>query len=51
MVTREEMYEQMDIASERQESGEGFGGMSYEDGVKAALEWASGDSDVKPMED
>lgn len=51
MRTKEEMYEQIDIATEKQESGEGFRGMSYEDGVKAALEWAIGIIDDKPMDD
>jgi len=51
MRTKDEMYDQIDIATEKQESGEGFGGMSYEDGVKAALEWAMGDVDDKPIDD
>jgi len=51
MRTKDEMYDQIDIATEKQESGEGFSGMSYEDGVKAALEWAMGDTDGKPMDD
>lgn len=45
------MHDQIDKASEKQENGEGFAGMSYEEGVKAALEWAMGDIDDKPMDD
>jgi len=51
MRTKDEMYDQIDIATEKQESGEGFNGMSYEDGVKAALEWAMEDTEEKPMDD
>jgi len=51
MRTEEEAYEQIDRANDNIESGEGFHGLSYEDGVKAALEWFLGDVDVKPMDD
>ena len=51
MRTKDEMYDQINTATEKQESGEGFIGMSYEDGVKAALEWAMGNTDDKPMDD
>lgn len=51
MVTRteKEIYDQIDKANENIESGDGFHGMSYEDGVKAALEWVLGMDDA-PME-
>lgn len=51
MRTEDEMYDEIDRATEKQENGEGFGGMSYEDGVKAALDWAMGNIDEKPMDD
>ena len=51
MRTKNEIHEQIDIATEKQERGEGFSGMSYEDGVKAALEWVMGITDDKPMDD
>ena len=51
MRTKDEMYDEIDNAIEKQESGEGFNGMSYEDGVKAALEWAMGDTEDKPTDD
>lgn len=46
--TDEEIYEQMDEASTNRGN---YFGMSYEDGVIAALEWAVGDTDVKPMDE
>jgi len=38
MKTRKEVDDQIDKAQESIESGEGYHGMSYEEGVKAALE-------------
>tara|TARA_R110000765_G_scaffold202683_2_gene307964 strand:- start:567 stop:722 length:156 start_codon:yes stop_codon:yes gene_type:complete len=51
MRTKDEMYDEIDNATEKQESGKGFKGMSYEDGVKAALEWAMGYTEDKPTDD
>jgi hypothetical protein len=51
MRTTDQMYNEIDRATSAQENGEGFRGMSYEDGVKAALEWATGDTEDKPMDD
>lgn len=48
-VTEKEIYEQIDKANENIESGEGYHGMSYEDGVKAALEWVL-NGEEPPME-
>ena len=50
MKTRKEVYEQIDKAQQVIESGEGYHGMSYEEGVKAALEWVIGDIDEEPIE-
>lgn len=50
MKTREEVNEQIDKAQQSIESGEGYHGMSYEEGVKAALEWVMGDIEEKPIE-
>jgi hypothetical protein len=51
MRNDKEIYAEIDKANNNIENGEGFYGMSYEDGVKAALEWISGITDVKPMDD
>ena len=51
MKKLDEIYEQVDKASEARNKGSRFGGMSYEDGIIAALEWAVGDSEVKPMDE
>jgi len=49
--TEKEIYDQIDLANAALDEGGKFPGMSYEDGVKIALEWATGNSDDKPMED
>ena len=49
--TEAEINEQIDIAAEKRDNGEGFTGMSYEDGVIAALDWVSGMNSEKPMDD
>ena len=50
MKTRKEVDEQIDKAQQAIESGEGYHGMGYEEGVKAALEWVMGDIDEEPIE-
>lgn len=49
--TEKEMHEQIDLANEGIENGSKFSGMTFEDGVKMALEWAMGDSKQKPMDE
>lgn len=49
--TETEINEQLDKAQEGVENGSKYSGMSYEEGVKYALEWVTGQSDDKPMED
>jgi len=44
--TEEEIREQLNEAGKKD-----FEGLSYSDGVKAALEWVLGDEDISPMED
>ena len=41
-----EIRNQIDLANDPK-----FFGMSYEDGVKAALEWVLGDCEEKPMDE
>jgi len=49
--SEQEILEQIDQASESVNEGTSkFPSMSYEEGVKAALDWVVGDS-PKPMED
>jgi len=50
MRTKEEINEQLDKAENALVSGEGYFGMTYEAGVKAAIEWIMGDVDEKPIE-
>ena len=51
--TREEIRDEVSAASDSLEEHKGtrWSGMSYEDGVIAALSWAAGDTPDKPMED
>ena len=49
-----EVNEQLDRASgvQRTEKGSSrWPGMTYEEGVDAAIRWMNGDTDDKPMED
>lgn len=50
MKTKEEINKQIDIAQERRENGEGYFGMTYEEGVMAALEWVIESTDITPFE-
>ena len=45
----EQILEQLDAANETLESSKFFG-MSYEEGVKDAIEWMIGHNDHPPME-
>jgi len=47
MRTKEEIYEQLDEAMENEDCCRG---MTYIEGVKAALEWAIGDVEETPVE-
>lgn len=49
--TQSEIDEQMNLAADGENDGSKYPGMSYEQGVKAALEWVTGITDTKPMED
>ncbi|HLO91535.1 MAG TPA: hypothetical protein VK172_10265 [Lentimicrobium sp.] len=49
--TEKEIDEQISRAMIGVNNGTKYAGMSYEDGVRYALEWVVGDSDEKPMED
>ena len=46
--TKEQIQEQCDLAMENQTK---FPGMSYSEGVQAALDWVLGNTDTPPMED
>lgn len=49
--TDQQLREQRDRALDAQSEGCPFPGMSYSDGVQAALDFALGDSTDAPMED
>ncbi len=49
--TKEDVNNQIDLASDLINEGGKYPGMCYEDGVKNALEWAIGHVDEKPIED
>lgn len=55
MKTRKQIDEQIDRAigpaGEYRCAGSNYSGMTYEDGVRAALEWAVEDTEEEPMED
>ena len=50
MRNESEIYEQIDEASEKINNGECSSFMSYEDGVKNALEWVLKNTNEKPIE-
>jgi hypothetical protein len=47
----DEVNEQLNLAAEGMDKGTRWAGMSYEQGVDAALHWVLGHSDDKPMAD
>lgn len=49
MRTEKEIHEQIDIASKRVEEGNLCSFLSYEEGVKAALEWILDDRVLPPF--
>ena len=49
--SQEEVDEQVNLAAVGMDSGSRWPGMSYEQGVHAALSWIMGWSEDKPMED
>lgn len=52
MPDQDEIGEVLNQCSEAADSGRSkFPGMSYEQGVEAAIRWMQGDTDVNPMED
>jgi len=52
VVTDEEINEVLNQCSDSADTGESvFPGESYESGVKCAIEWLTGESDVSPFED
>ena len=46
-----EIEEQIDLANETMEDGGKSFGMTYEDGVKNALQWVIEETDDKPMDE
>ncbi|MCK5016690.1 MAG: hypothetical protein KAS32_06400 [Candidatus Peribacteraceae bacterium] len=48
MKSIEDIEAQIDLASDSENK---FSGMTYEQGVEAALSWVIGDSDESPMDD
>lgn len=42
---------QIDLAAKAKDEGGKYFGMSYEEGVQAALEWVTGVTDELPMEE
>lgn len=52
MPTQEQIDEAINQATEQEdEGGSKWPGMTYEQGVSAALRWASGETDEHPMAD
>lgn len=49
--TEDEIQDQISEALAAQDEGSRWPGMSYEQGVEAALRWAIGEDDQPPMED
>jgi hypothetical protein len=51
MRPQAEVDEQLNLAVEGVNNGSRWPGMSYEQGVEAALEWATGQTEDKPTEE
>lgn len=51
MRTESEIEDQIGKALESGENGSTLFGMTYEEGVDAALRWVNGDSDEPPIEE
>lgn len=51
MRTRKQIEDQQEKALQSRDDGGKYHGLSYEDGVEAALAWALEDSDELPMEE
>jgi len=49
--TDDEIEDQISDALEAQNQGSRWPGMSYEQGVEAALRWALGEEEIPPMND
>ncbi len=49
--SKEEIDEVMNKAYEQMENGSKWSGMSFEEGVRAAIDWMLGNTDDNPMED
>lgn len=52
MRTEDEINDQIDAAmAQMDEGGSRWPGMTYEQGVEAALRWAVGDEEMPPMDE
>ena len=51
MRTQDEVDGQLNLAAEGVDNGSRWPGMSYEQGVEAALRWMTGQTEDKPMEE
>jgi hypothetical protein len=50
-VSEEQIEEEINRALEWEGKGSKFPGMTYEQGIRWALDWVLGNSDVRPMDD
>jgi hypothetical protein len=51
MKTKREIEDQIAETFDQMENGTRWPGMSYEEGVRNALDWVIGNTDTKPMDD
>jgi hypothetical protein len=51
MRTRDEINDLMDKAAEGINEGSRFPGMSYEEGIRAAIEWLTEENDEHPLDE
>jgi len=49
--TQEEIDDVLNGCIDAENEGSKFPGMSYEEGIKYAIEWILGESDVHPLEE
>ena len=51
MRTQSEIFDVLDKCAEGFENGSAYPGMSYEEGVRAGIEWLIGDTDENPFDE
>lgn len=49
--TKNEINDVLDKCMDAEENGSNFSGMSYEQGIRAGIDWITGDTDDHPIDE